>query len=145
MKFFWPKFPTQISLAIRPGTFNFFDKVGRWSGPPNMIINKIVLNGTYTELYNENLNYELITVVRAQQRQQWPRCEQWTVYGTDIWTDIPRVIMDGPPPQSSSQTKLGIFAKIYQNVRQRALSDLCEQKRTSPMTPLKNHNVWITS
>ena len=28
-----------------------------------MIINKIVLNGTYTELYNENLNYELITVV----------------------------------------------------------------------------------
>ena len=33
-----------------------------------MIINKIVLNGTYTELYNENLNYELITVVRAQQQ-----------------------------------------------------------------------------
>ena len=33
-----------------------------------MIINKIVLNGTCTELYNENLNYELITVVRAQQQ-----------------------------------------------------------------------------
>ena len=101
MKFFWPKFPTQISLAMRPETFNFFDKVGRWSGPTNMIINKIVLNGTYTELYNENLNYELITVVRAAAASV-----------AKIWAAVNRLWnghLDGYPSGYNGWTSSSIF------------------------------------